>query len=65
MRDLMAKRPLLGSVLAGLVALGVFAGISLAAGERATESLIGGLFVGVAVGGALALAHLFSRRQLR
>jgi hypothetical protein len=60
----MAKRPLLGSALAGLVALAVFGGISLAAGESATDSIIGGLFVGVAVGGALALAHQFSRRQL-
>jgi hypothetical protein len=61
----MAKRPLLGSALLGLVALAVFTGISLAAGESATESITGGLFVGVAVGGALALAHLFSRRRVR
>jgi hypothetical protein len=64
-RRFVSTRPFLGSALAGLVALATFAAINLAAGESATASVIGGLVVGVAVGGALALRNLLSRRQPR
>lgn len=63
MRGLMSARPLLGSTLAGLIALAVFAAINLAAGEGAAASIAGGAVVGIAVGGALALAHVLSRRR--
>jgi hypothetical protein len=52
-------------MLAGLATFAVFTAICLAAGEGATPSISGGVFIGVAVGGALALRHLISRHQLR
>jgi O-antigen/teichoic acid export membrane protein len=61
MRGLMSARPLLGSAFAGLFALAVFVAINLAAGEGAEMSIVGGAVVGIAVGGALALAHVLSR----
>lgn len=64
MRRLVSTRPLLGSLLLGVGALVVFAVINLAAGEGAEASLIGGVVVGIAVAGALLLAHLLSRRPL-
>jgi hypothetical protein len=64
-RRFMTARPLLGSALAGFAAFALFAGICLIAGENAGDSLAGALFLGIAVGGALALAHLLSRRQVR
>ena len=65
MRRWVSTRPLLGSVLAGLIGFAAFAAISLIAGESVGSSVIGGLFIGIAVGGALALRHLMSRRQMR
>lgn len=65
MRDMMRTRPLVGSALAGLAALLVFAAISLAAGEGAASSIAGGAFIGIVVGGSLALAHVLSRRHSR
>ena len=64
-RRFVSTRPLLGSALAGLIALATFAAINLAAGEGAAASAIGGLVVGIAVGGALALRNLLSRSQPR
>ena len=60
----MTARPLLGSALAGLGAFALFVAICMAAGEGVGESLAGGLFLGIAVGGALALAHVLSRRRV-
>jgi O-antigen/teichoic acid export membrane protein len=62
MRGLMRARPLLGSTLAGLFAFALFVAINLAAGEDTELSIVGGAVVGIAVGGALALAHMLSRR---
>jgi hypothetical protein len=64
-RRFLTARPLLGSALAGLTAFVVFVGICMIAGEKASVSIAGGVFVGVAVGGALGLAHVMSRRQVR
>jgi hypothetical protein len=61
-RRFMTARPLLGSALAGLAAFVVFVGIGMAAGEKVSVSIVSGVFLGVAVGGALALAHVMSRR---
>jgi hypothetical protein len=52
-------------MLAGLGSFAVFTSICLAAGEGATASFSGGVFIGVAVGGALALRHLITRHQIR
>jgi hypothetical protein len=64
-RRFVSSRPLLGSMLAGVASFAVFAAICLMAGESAGASVGGGVFIGVAVGGALALRHLISRHQLR
>lgn len=64
-RRFMTDRPLLGSALAGLAAFVLFVGICMIAGEKASLSIAGGVFLGVAVGGALALANVMSRRQAR
>jgi hypothetical protein len=64
-RRFMTARPLLGSALAGLGAFVVFVGICMIAGEKASVSIAGGVFLGVAVGGALALANVMSRRRVR
>ena len=61
----MAERPLLGSALAGLTAFVLFSGICVIAGDRAGVSIAAGIFLGVAVGGALALRAVMSRRQAR
>jgi hypothetical protein len=62
-RRFVSSRPLLGSALAGLGAFVVFAGICMIAGESPGASAGGGLFIGIAVGGALALRYLLSRNQ--
>jgi hypothetical protein len=62
-RRFVSSRPLLGSALLGLIAFVVFVAICMAAGEGTADSLAGGLFLGVAVGGSLALAHVLHRRQ--
>jgi hypothetical protein len=64
-RRFMTARPLLGSALAGLAAFGVFVAICLAAGEDVAQSVSAGVFLGIAVGGALALANVLSRRRVR
>lgn len=64
-RRFMTARPLLGSLLAGVGAFALFFAICMIAGEAPGTSLAGGLFLGIAVGGALALAHVMSRRQVR
>ena len=64
-RRFMTARPLLGSALAGLFAFAVFVAICVIAGEKASASVAGGVFVGIAVGGALALRYLMTRRQVR
>jgi hypothetical protein len=64
-RRFMTARPLLGSLLAGLGAFALFVAICLVAGEPAGPSIGGGVFLGIAVGGALALAHVMSRRRVR
>jgi hypothetical protein len=64
-RRFVSARPLLGSALLGLIAFVVFVAICLVAGEAAGDSLAGGLFLGIAVGGSLALANVVSRRRAR
>jgi hypothetical protein len=65
MRDFVRARPLVGSAMAALIVFAGFAGICLAAGENAADSVIVGAFLGVGTGSALALRYLIGRRQLR
>lgn len=61
MRAFVRARPLVGSALVGLLVFLGFAGVCLAAGENAADSVILGAYLGLGTGGALALRYLMSR----